>query len=372
MEEYFDVKKNKELRCGYTTGSCAAAAAKAACMILFDKMEVKTVSIDTPKGIKLEIDINIEEQGDSFVKCYVVKDAGDDPDVTNGIKIFARAERTKLPGIEISGGAGIGVVTRKGLSVEPGKPAINPVPMKMIIEEIKKVIDEKEGVKIEISAPEGVEIAKKTFNPKLGIVGGISIIGTTGIVEPMSEEAFKNSLALKISVLKEEGIKNCIFTPGNIGEKFLINDYEYRVDENRIIIISNFLGFMLEKAVYYGMKKILFAGHIGKLIKPAGGIFHTHSRVADARNEILAANYGYFCNDLSGVKKIMESNTTEEAIDHIKDEKFFSYIACKIKKKCESHVYNKLAVEVVLISQFKGKLAETGNALSLIMEIEAE
>jgi cobalt-precorrin-5B (C1)-methyltransferase len=368
MKDRFVTKNGKNLRYGFTTGSCAAAAAKASVIMLIEKKVIEQIEIETPKGWNLVLKIENAEIGKDFAKCAVVKDSGDDPDVTNCIKIFAKATGSDDPVIEISGGEGIGIVTKKGLSVDIGNPAINPVPMRMIVNEVKKVLPEGKGVKIEISAPEGIELAKKTFNPKLGIIGGISIIGTSGIVEPMSEESFKDTLALKLSVLKEEGIECCVFTPGNYGEKFLSDNY--KINSNIVVVTGNFIGFMLEKAVCYGIKNILLAGYIGKLIKVAGGIFHTHSHIADARNEILAANYGYYTGDMNILKKIMDSNTSEEAIEYIEDENFFKYIACKIKTKCEEHVYGEINIEVILISQNKGRLAETDGAKNILNYVQ--
>lgn len=220
MERYV-VKNGKKMRYGYTTGSCAAGAAKAGVKMLFAQREIREIEIDTPKGWELTLDIHDIDINNEFVCCSIVKDSGDDPDITKGIKIYARAERTKSKDIEITGGIGIGKVTKKGLAVPIGEYAINPVPMEMIREEVSRVLPKDRGVKVTIYCPEGVEIGKKTFNPKLGIVGGISIIGTTGIVEPMSEEAFKESLAIELSVLKEEKIKRVIFSPGNYGRDFV-------------------------------------------------------------------------------------------------------------------------------------------------------
>jgi len=359
----------KKLRSGYTTGSCAAAAAKAAAKMLFEKNILESVEISTPKWVLLNIKIHKPLITDDFTECYVIKDAGDDPDITNGIKIFARAQNNPKPEIKVLGGKGIGVVTKKGLSVEVGNPAINPVPMKMILDEVKSVMPENNGVIITISAPEGVELAEKTLNPKLGIIGGISILGTIGIVEPMSEEAFKDSLKLKLSVLKETGFDKCVFTPGNYGEKFLADNFCF--NDDLIVVTSNFIGFMLDEALFYGMKKILMVGHIGKLVKIAGGIFHTHSKVADARNEIMAANYAYYKNDLSGLKKIMDSNTTEEAVDYIEDKSFFKYLVNRIKEKCEDYVHKELEVEAIIFSQKHGVLGETENARKLADELKS-
>jgi cobalt-precorrin-5B (C1)-methyltransferase len=197
MMERYVLKNGKKLRYGYTTGSCAAAAAKASAIMLKSKEKINEVEIDTPKGWNLKIQIHDADFNDKKASCSVVKDSGDDPDVTNGLKIFAEVASTGRKNIKIIGGKGIGKVTKEGLSLEPGEWAINPTPRKMILEEIRKIFP-KGGYIIKLWIPKGEEVAKKTFNPKLGIEGGISIIGTSGIVEPMSEEAFKESIRLEM------------------------------------------------------------------------------------------------------------------------------------------------------------------------------
>ena len=368
MTDRFVYVGSKKLRCGITTGSCAAAAAKAAAMLLFENRRQPEIDIETPGGSTINIVVGHLKLENNQAMCVVIKDAGDDPDITDGIKIYAKAIKKTKPGIEIKAGEGIGIVTKNGLAVKPGKPAINPVPMRMIVSEVRKVIPENAGVVIEISAPEGIEIAKRTFNPKLGIMGGISILGTTGIVEPMSEDSFKESLELKLSVLKEEGVSSCVMTPGNIGERFLSD--EFKINESRIVITSNFIGFMLDKAVCYGIKNIVLCGHIGKLVKIAGGIFNTHSKTADARNEIFASHYAYFSGDHDGFRHIMESNTTEEAVEYVKDMNFFIYLAKKIKSRCEEYVFGELNFETILLSQTKGILAMTEKAKEIISSMK--
>jgi len=351
------IKDGKKLRYGYTTGSCAAAASKAAVIMLTCKKEIKNVTIDTPKGWILDLDINDIDIGSDYAVCSIIKDAGDDPDITDGIKIFAKAVFIDKNDIIIQAGKGIGIVTKNGLFTEKGKPAINPVPMKMIIDEVKSVKPENKGVKIEIFVPEGEETAKKTFNPKLGIKGGISILGTTGIVEPKSCDSQKETIRLEISVFKESGYDIIFFVPGNYGEKFLL-DYINNNIEN-IVHIGNFIGDSLESVINLGIKNILLVGHIAKLIKIAGGIFNTHSRTADARKEILASNYAYYYNDIDITKKIMDANTIEEAVTFIKEKDFFKYIAEKIKIKCDEYTKGDINIEVMIFSINEGFLAKT-------------
>ncbi|WP_297135414.1 cobalt-precorrin-5B (C(1))-methyltransferase CbiD, partial [Terrisporobacter sp.] len=230
MEEYVYIDGKKYKR-GYTTGSCAAAASKASVYMLLTKEKVDKVNIDTPKGIPLTLSVRNIEISDDYAICSIEKDGGDDIDATHKMNIFAKAElidNLDNEDIIVTGGKGIGLVTKKGLSVEVGKHAINPVPMKMIKSEVRKILKEKEdfieknkSIKITIFAPEGEEIAKKTFNPRLGIVGGISILGTTGIVEPMSEEGWKKSLSIELEMKRSQGLDKIILVPGNHGEEFI-------------------------------------------------------------------------------------------------------------------------------------------------------
>jgi len=371
MLDRYITKDNKKLRYGYTTGTCAAGGGKAAAGMLFSGEIPASVEILTPFGWKLNLPVLEGKIEKNYTSCCIVKDSGDDPDVTNGIKIYARASKNKE--IEITGGTGIGIVTKKGLAVEPGHYAINPGPMKMIIDAIKEVLPEGEGVKIEISAPQGVEISKKTLNEKLGIKGGISILGTTGIVEPMSEEAIKETLSAVMSVIKGQGNDKVIFVPGNYGRDFIGKDLKLR--EDIIVKTSNFIGYMLDKAVECGVSEILWVGHIGKLVKVAGGIFNTHSKIADVRMEILAANCALLGAERDLIKKIMESNTTEEAVEYIKENNLnevFHIIAEKVSRRCEEYVKNTLAVGTIVFSQEHGLLGICNKGKKLLEEMKSE
>ncbi|MDP4209855.1 MAG: cobalt-precorrin-5B (C(1))-methyltransferase CbiD [Bacteroidota bacterium] len=346
----------KEYRYGYTTGSCAAAAAKASALMLLTQKAVEEISVVIPDGGELELMLHEVVVTNEFASCCVVKDAGDDPDVTHGIRIYAKVWRNDLNEIRLLGGTGVGRVTKKGLAVPVGEPAINPVPRKMILQNVASVTSNGCGLDVEISAPEGVALAQKTFNPQLGIEGGISILGTKGIVVPMSEEAYKESLAIKLSMLQAYGIDEAVFTPGNYGLRFIENHLS--VNPELVVTTSNFIGFMLDEAVRYGFRKILLVGHIGKLIKVAGGIFHTHSRVADARNEVFAAHYLMFSGDVEACRLIMQSNTTEESIQYVTDKSFYNYLCNIIKQRCEQYVKQALKVDMVLFSESEGWLGQ--------------
>lgn len=347
---------------GYTTGSTAAAAGKIVTKTLFSGTKVESIDIDTPKGWPLIVKANYTHVTKDKVECFTVKNHSDDPDVTKGIRIYASARKVSDPGIFIKTGKGIGIVTKKGLSVPVGKPAINPVPMEMIITEIEKVLPEDAGVEVTFTIPEGVEIAKKTFNSNLGIIGGISILGTTGVVEPMSEDAFKESLKLEMSVeINNSSRDTLIFVFGNFGNDFL---KKYHIPEAVIIKTSNFIGYMMEAAGDLGVKKVLLVGHAGKMVKVAKNMYNTHSKYGDNRMEsIVASCYGI--SD-SNKDKVLNCNTTDEAVSLLKDLKkdiqVFKDIGKRCKKNCEEWSKGKVKVETLIFTTEYGELSfsETG------------
>ncbi|MCL6558401.1 MAG: cobalt-precorrin-5B (C(1))-methyltransferase CbiD [Firmicutes bacterium] len=362
MEDYVTVNGRK-YRKGYTTGSCAAAASKAAALMLVSGRRVSEVEIDAPAGIKLKFPVeDAVLKGDTAV-CSVVKDGGDDPDVTSGLKIFAEAKFADRPGVRVSAGEGIGRVTLPGLKVPVGHPAINPVPMEMILKEVGEVLEQGTGVEITISVPGGEEAAAKTYNPRLGIVGGISILGTTGIVEPMSEESWKDSLALQLDVAAANGFKEAVFVFGNYGEDYAVK--KLGLDEEKIIKVSNFMGFMIDRALEKGFQKILIVGHLGKLVKVAAGIFHTHSRVADARTEILAAYSALEGASSEVVEKIFACRTTDAAVRLIKEFGMcgvFERIVSNVSQRCRDYSHGRMEFGTVLFDGAGGMLAADGNA----------
>lgn len=400
MEEFVYID-GKKYRRGYTTGSCATAVSKAAVYMLLTNEKIDTVNIDTPKGIYLSIPVvsseikKNEDTGEIYSICSVEKDGGDDIDATNGIEIFAKATWVYEDEIDKSeknfsfegdgfcvfSGDGVGIITKKGLSIEPGRPAINPVPQKMIAKEVESVLkasrenilndknsldNRKKVIKITIFIPKGEEVANKTFNPRLGIVGGISIIGTSGIVEPMSDDGWKKSLSIELNMKKELGMDKIILVPGNHGESFISD----RIGENSSVVrTSNFLGYMLMEAKRMGFKKILLAGHIGKFIKLSAGIFNTHSKVADARNEILIANLALMGASTELVRKIDSCLTTEEATDIVYEngfEEVFDIICEKCKKRAEMHVDNEIEIEVFIFKMDKTVLGKSKNAEEML------
>lgn len=366
MEEYVYIDGKKYKR-GYTTGSCAAGAAKAATYMILTKETLEIVNIDTPKGIPLNLKVENVDINNAFAQCSIQKDGGDDIDATHKMHIYAKAELIDCNEIIIDGGIGIGRVTKKGLGIEIGKAAINKTPISMIQSEVRKVIGDTKGVKITIFAPEGETIAKKTFNPRLGIVGGISIIGTTGIVEPMSDEGWKKSLSIELEMKKAQGMDKVILVPGNHGEMFIKESLG--IDSKYIVRTSNFIGYMLKEAQRIGFKKILMAGHLGKYVKIAGGIFNTHSKVADARNEILIANLALMNAPFELINKVNECLTTEEFIEILEDDKYKKYkeiyntISEKCKKRIDIYINDdEIDIEVMIFSMEKKLLGESKKA----------
>ncbi|MCI6276494.1 MAG: cobalt-precorrin-5B (C(1))-methyltransferase CbiD [Clostridium sp.] len=353
----------KILKEGYTTGSCAAAAAKAA-ILNFNGHEVDFASIDTSLGT-LNIPIEKIVKYDDYLLCSVIKNAGDDPDATDGLEICAKVMLNDTGIITIDGGEGVGTVTRKGLKVAVGKKAINPGPMKMIKSEAAKVLKDGQGVDIVISIPKGEEVASKTFNPHIGIVGGISVLGTTGVVKPMSEDAYKESLAIEIDMLKEEGIEHSTFVFGESGKALAM---KLGIDEKRCIMTSNFLGYMLDYANYKGMKSILLIGQLGKMCKVAAGIFNTHSRVADGRMETLTALTALCGGNIDTLNSIYNCLTTEEAIEIINDnglQKVYDLIVERIIYRVNRYVKNEIHVEIILYSDGNEFLAKSEGAEEL-------
>ncbi|MBC2855107.1 cobalamin biosynthesis protein CbiD [Cetobacterium sp. 2A] len=354
----------KQLKSGYTTGTCAAAATTAALELLISNRKREIIEIKSLNGIDLKVPIHSLKLGKEWARGVVLKNSGDDPDVTNGIEICVKVKLYKeLPQIEkahyfdniaIVGGRGVGLVTKKGLQVPAGKSAINPGPQKMIrdaVQEIIKGTDKKVLVKVYI--PQGKAKALKTFNPRLGITGGISVLGSTGIVKPMSEEAWKDSLYVELKVLKENTARDwVIFAFGNHGKAFCES---MGVDTTQMVVVSNYIGFMIDSAMEIGFKRVLLIGHIGKAIKIAGGIFNTHSRVADGRLEILSANAVLVDEPRENILKILESNTVEEACQYVEKNELFRLIANKVASKSVEYSRGEIEFQSALFT-FSGNL----------------
>ncbi len=345
----------KILRSGYTTGACAAAGVKAALIFMTSNKMVNNVEITALDGTILTIPINsinlVESNGSEAIRVEVIKDSGDDPDITNGTSVFTEVRRIAGEEIIFRAGEGVGTVTKSGLSVPVGEPAINPKPRELISNVIKEFFADPVGIEVTISIPAGVELAKKTLNPVLGVEGGLSVIGTTGVLRPMSEEAFKKSLVPQIDVAMDAGYDSLIFVPGKIGE---VAALKLGLPKEAIVETSNFIGYMLEAAVEREVKNVLLLGHIGKLAKVAAGVFYTHNRIADCRLETIAACAAAEGLGYKAVKQILNANTTEEAI-RIIDENGFERVYQKIAKRASTrayrYIFGKVYVGTILIDR---------------------
>ncbi len=340
------------LKYGITTGATAAAAAKAAATAIV-KEPVDRVVIPTPIGLRFEVPVKSSRKlGKDSAEAVTVKDAGQDIDATDKMEITATVKLTDDGKITIKSGEGIGKVTKAGLQVPIGEGAINPVPRAMITEAVKEVLPAGKGAEILISAPEGANIAKKTMNDKLGIKGGVSILGTTGVVKPLSLEACRRSLVPQIDVAIARSYKRILFVPGNIGER--IAKEKFSVPEDAIVQTGDFVGYMLDKAVEKGVKEIIVLGHSGKLVKLAAKIFNTHHKVGDARNEVVAAYAGAAGADQKTIKELLESNTTDEATEILRQanliEPTYDLIAERVHQRVSDRVENKIKISVVIVA----------------------
>ncbi|MGE5583045.1 MAG: cobalt-precorrin-5B (C(1))-methyltransferase CbiD [Bacillota bacterium] len=297
------------LRKGFTTGAAAAAATKAAIYRMAGQT-LTNVAVTLPDGTQMLIPVSGSGvRGDGVYYAEVIKDGGDDPDVTSGAVIRSVVKK-RGESVIITGGTGVGRVTKPGLPVAPGEAAINPVPRRMILQAVREA-PINNCLEIIIEVPQGKELAEKTLNPRLGIIGGISILGTTGIVEPMSEEAWKDSLALQLKVIRAAGFQAVVLTPGRQGVQW---GASMGIPTEQIAEMSNFAGFMLDECADSGFTSVLLWGHYSKLLKVAAGNFNTHSRLTDAKFETLTAITAVAGGQPGLLKQIFNANTTEEAI----------------------------------------------------------
>lgn len=370
LEGYYSIKNNKKMRFGYTTGSCAAGAAKAAGRMLLLDESCRYTELMTPKGISLNLEILHMTRGENWVSCAVQKDAGDDPDRTDGLEIYVKVEKRNAPGICIDGGEGVGRIMKKGLEQPVGSAAINKVPRSMIEKELEEICDAAGydgGLFVTVSVPDGAKTAAGTFNPRLGIEGGISILGTSGIVEPMSEVALVRSIEVEMRQKVENGAQYLLVTPGNYGAAYLKEHMELPFADS--MKCSNYVGETLDMALDMGVKGILFVSHIGKFAKVAAGIMNTHSRCADARAEVLAGNALRAGISLEGAKEILDTVTTDEALGIIKREKLLTEtmkeMTGRILYYLNYRVYGRMLLGAVLFSNEYGYLGETENVQEL-------
>lgn len=363
----------KLLRCGYTTGACAAAAAKAAAEMLLLAAPVSTVSIETPGGVPLTLPVLHPETQAGAASCAVLKDAGDDPDVTDGILVFARAARC-ISGVAIDGGEGVGRVTKPGLDQPVGAAAINSVPRRMIEAEVLGVCQSlgyAGGISVTISIPGGEALAKKTFNPRMGIEGGLSVIGTSGIVEPMSSRALIDSILLEARMLRASGERDLLLVPGNYGETFSRERLGLR--PRALIQCANFIGDAVDGAVELGFRRILIVGHIGKLVKLGIGITNTHSAFGDGRMETLLACALKAGAGIALLEEILASATTDAALQALEKggllRPAMAELGARIEDTLRRRVPESVEIGCVCFTNapgLGGVLTKSGNAETLL------
>ncbi len=375
MFEKYILRGGRKLRCGYTTGSCAAAAAGAAAEMLLSGRILSEYSIETPKGISLSLEILNGIISDKSASCAVRKDGGDDIDATDGILVCASVK--KLPdGVAIFGGKGVGKVTKAGLDRPVGDFAINSVPRKMIEDNLARAAEKfgyTGGFSVEISVPDGERIAEKTYNPRMGIEGGISIIGTTGIVEPMSRAALVDTIRAEAKMRRAEGVENLVLTLGNYGESFLSENFPFF--EERSVKCSNFIGEAVDIAAEECFSSVLLVGHFGKMVKVGAGIMNTHSREADGRMEVLVT-----CGLKAGVpveklRKIPECVTVDhalEVLDEKERERTLEILAEQVGFYLNTRAAGTLKIGALMFSDKLNIFVKTKNADDIIGRIRSE
>lgn len=363
MDEYAYVN-GKKLRKGFTTGTCATAATAAAISMILNQDIEEKVTVSTANGVEVTMDIKDPSFGELTASAAVEKDGGDDADATHGLLIYSTV--TLLPDsndIEIDGGEGVGRVTQKGLKCDVGMAAINPTPRAMIEKTARQLLGPNCGAKIIISVPGGEETAKLTYNSRLGIVGGISILGTTGIVNPMSEDSWKASITIELTMLYNQGYRSVVLAPGNYGEDFATN--VLGIPPHRIVNMSNFVGHVLKEVQRIGFTRVLMVGHMGKFVKVAGGIFSTHSKDSDARMEIIMANLALLGAPVELLEKVDQCITTDAAgtlIEEYHYEEVYQVLVDKMKFRSERLLRNRkpeVSIDVVTFGTEAGYLAST-------------
>ncbi len=420
MEEYV-IKNQKKLRLGITTGTCSAAAAQAAAMQLLLGVESHAVTLRTPKGMTVSVPVYLLESDSRKASYKVVKDSGDDPDVTNGTDVCVTVAYAKqrvreqtdgsaeldgsvgirgskkssgrvemglrcnnhesqdrswaftsesFPYLTLDGGIGIGRVTKEGLEQAVGQAAINRVPRQMIFAAVADVCEKAnvcEPLHITVWMPEGETLAKRTFNPKLGIEGGLSILGTSGILEPMSEQAIVATIETEIRQLHAVGEEKVLVTPGNYGQAYA-SEY-LGLDLAKSVKSSNYIGDTIDLAISYGMKDFLLVGNIGKLVKLAAGIFNTHSKVADGRGEIFAVHAAMAGAGADVVQEIYNCINTDRMLDVVEREGLREAVMQSILAAVEKHVAGRIGdamrFGVIVFSEKYGYLGQTADTAVL-------
>lgn len=374
MLEKYVSKGSKKLRCGFTTGTCAAAASAGAARMLLSGKVIENITVITPSGNSVTVGLTDIKKENDYVSCAVQKDSGDDPDVTDKILVYSTVSYEKS-GITVDGGEGVGRVTKKGLKQQIGEAAINPVPRKMIEEQLKTAASDYSydgGLKAVISVPMGIQIAKKTFNPRLGIEGGISILGTTGIVEPMSEQALIDTISVELDVRKAQNEEFIIVTPGNYGQDFLRDNLGIAVD--KCVKCSNFIGDTIDMCIEKGFKSMLLVGHIGKLSKLGCTIYNTHSRYADGRMEAFALCAALCGTEREVLENILGCITTDAALEILKKEGIFDETIKMLEKRIDRSLKlrakGSIEIGMITFSEEYGILCKTENADNMLEKLK--
>lgn len=348
----------KKLREGFTTGSCAAAAALACCLWMRDGRCPEQVCVTVPEGRKYIPSIIPHDDG----SCGVIKDSGDDPDITKSMEIIAKVELMDVDGeIRFCAGEGVGIITEDGLKIPKGEAAINPVPRQMIEDAVRSVYGVRAAC-VTVSIPGGAEIAKKTFNPRLGIVDGLSILGTSGVVRPMSEDALKESLYEELKMRAVQGAETIVFTFGNQGEESL----KHICPGLPIVQVSNYIGFMLDSALELGVRHIILGGHPGKLAKIAAGVMQTHSKYADARREAIITQLALMGADVELLERIQNCVTTDAVMVLVHEaglDAVWNRIANAAHRYCSARVRREIRIDVIVTDT-------SGNEVGRYMEEE--
>ena len=366
LEHYLSVGQ-KQMRCGYTTGTCAAGAARAAAEALLTGSFPAQVVVETPAGIAVTLEPEALDRGPDWASCGVRKDAGDDCDVTDGALIVATVTRTS-GGILIDGGRGVGRVTRPGLNQPVGAAAINSGPRKMIEEQLRQALQGYDGgLQAVISVPEGEKLAAKTFNPRLGIEGGISILGSTGIVRPMSRQALVDTTRAEMKVHRAEGVADLLMAPGNYGAAFARETLG--LDMDRAVQCSNYIGDALDSAVNLGFTSVLLIGHMGKLCKLAAGITDTHSHTADGRREVFVTHAALCGGDRELLQNLYESATTDAAMELLAQADLVQPVMASMAKaigETLKHRAGSMNAQAIFFSQSSNVVAMTDGAKALL------
>ncbi len=369
--EHYIQSGGQRLCCGYTTGTCAALAAAGAAQLLLSGKAPAALSLMTPKGLRVTVEPEYCRLVGEIAFCAVRKDGGDDADATDGAQIEARVTRTQQPGIVIDGGPGVGRVTQPGLDQPVGAAAINRVPRQMIEQEVLSVCRAngcEGGLHVEICVPGGEELAKKTFNPQLGIQGGVSILGTSGIVEPMSTQALIDTVALALRQARAQGSRRVVLTPGNYGEAFL-QEGGVELGQMPVVKCSNFIGDALDEAAVLGFQDVLLVGHAGKLIKLAGGIMNTHSRWADCRTELFCAHAAICGASRQICCELMQAATVDRCIELLDAAQLRGPVLGSLLQAVEDHLLRRAAgayrVGAVLFTNQYGLLGQTSTAQAI-------